>query len=272
MCCCYFILGIICCIFMYSLSHIRENWMGHGKCLTQKNTKTNESSYFLLKILNKHVPKAWFLHFYLLGLILNTTILLYLNTPNMIALLLEIHFVRRLLECIYVTIYRQSSYMLLIHYILGLSYYVIVEISVYCLDIKLAESFYFMNVLGILLFLISSLCQYRFHLDLRNLRINSKTSTPIFSSNDHFPYPKFFPWNKIYCPHYTAEISIYISLCCVSGFDLVFILNSAFVATNLSISAIETKKWSISNLEIYEFLDSNTITHERKWCIIPFII
>lgn len=258
-------LGIICCIFMYSLPQIRENWMGHGKCLKQKNI-TNQSSYSLLKLLNKHVPKAWFLHFYLLGLILNTIILLYLNTPNIIVLLLEIHFVRRSLECIYVTIYRQSSSMLLIHYIMGLSYYVIVEMSVYCLTSKLEESFYFINALGILLFLISSFYQYRFHLDLRNLRINP------LSSNNHFPYPKFFPWNKIYCPHYTAEISIYISLCCVSGFDLVFILNLAFVTTNLSISAIETKKWSISNLEIYESPDPSTIIDRKKWCIIPFII
>ena len=247
----------------------------HGKCLSIKQ----RSSIGTLTQIS--VPKAWFLHFYIFGLTLDTFLLVhhihtysFFNLEIISLLLMEFHFIRRVYECIYVTIYRPGSRMFLIHYLLAMSYYFIVSMSLYFNTIVSSNRLDSrMVIMGTILFIAASFAQNLFHTHLRDLRCPSPQphshAQSLKKSTQHYkPYPTFFPWSRIYCPHYTAEIFIYASLCIILHLDPLSIFNLVFVMTNLSISALETKKWSQRTLE----KDSNFHPSIHRAAIFPGIL
>ncbi|KAK1275718.1 Polyprenol reductase 1 [Acorus gramineus] len=145
------------------------------------------------------VPQRNFLHFYMVGVVWTTFLLLstyfYWKTV-FVLLLLEIQVLRRLYESIHVFNYSPTARMHIFGYLVGILY-----------DMFLP------------LYLLL-----------------------VFSDEYVIPHGDWF--EIVSCPHYLAEIVIYIGILVASrGLDITIWLLLVFVVSNLSIAAIETHKW-----------------------------
>ncbi|XP_029938960.1 polyprenal reductase [Salarias fasciatus] len=197
------------------------------------------------------VPKRWFWHFYaisvcwngfLLALTLNarfdnhsypswlTAILDRMTAASsshgqvpqlstvLVQLLLCIHSLRRLLECLFVSVFSDGA-MHLVQYLFGLGYYIVLGLTVLCSDpagqgreTQLAD-LNFLHLAGLVLFLWASKLQHQSIALLARLRTGQSGSVETL---DHkVPKGGWFEW--VSCPHYFAELLIYISLSLISG-------------------------------------------------------
>ncbi|XP_066533563.1 polyprenol reductase [Hoplias malabaricus] len=197
------------------------------------------------------VPKRWFWHFYAVSVLWNgillflhlrsvifgeelpeflTDILYFLtgqskvpgtelhHTVLLVQLLMWIHCLRRLLECLFVSVF-SSGVIHVVQYAFGLSYYIILGLTVLCVDIQQPAhgasaglQFSWYHIAGVLLFIWASLLQHRSLSLLASLRTNSSGKVETFAHR--IPHGGWF--ELVSCPHYLAELLIYISLgvCC----------------------------------------------------------
>lgn len=222
------------------------------------------------------LPKRWFWHFYFLSIVWNGALLGLLvqsllrgvQVPQWIQLLLHffhkdseqknsdgelstlmalsllwIHSLRRLLECLYVSVY-SGGVIHLAQYCLGIGYYFLLGITVLDhaqLDYKkvtvteLLLQLHWYHVFGCLLFIWASLHQHRCHVILANLRKDK--SGQIVTMNHVMPSGDWF--ESVSCPHYFAELLIYISIAFLFGLaHLTWWLLVLFVLFNQSLVAI----------------------------------
>ncbi|CAN2388606.1 Steroid 5 alpha-reductase 3 [Pristimantis euphronides] len=222
------------------------------------------------------LPKRWFWHFYLLSVIWNgallgllvRSLLLGVQLPQRIQLLLNffhkdseqkisggelstllalsllwIHSLRRLLECFFVSIY-SNGVIHLAQYCLGIGYYFLLGITVLDhaqLDRKkvtgteLLQQLRWYHILGCLLYVWASLHQHRCHVILANLR-KDKTGK-LVTMNHVMPSGDWF--ETVSCPHYFAELLIYISIAFLFGLThLTLWLLVLFVLFNQSLAGI----------------------------------
>ena len=224
------------------------------------------------------VPKQRFLHFYIVGatsliLVRRQAVDPWHSSASLAQGLLLLHIFRRLYECLYIHQWRSSSRMHLAAYMLGMVYYAMLpflfcRIQVY--DADDSESSYtsmaHRKSLNILLrtafFALCMFAQYqqgRHHLILANLRRNSKDCS---TSTYALPLGGWF--EQVACPHYLAEILLYIGLAILLGDVVRGSVIVAWVTTSLTLNALEAQRWYQRTIPDYAIL-------QRK-AIVPYII
>jgi 3-oxo-5-alpha-steroid 4-dehydrogenase 3 len=125
------------------------------------------------------------------------------------------------------------------------------------------------HLLPMLLFLLGLCAQYqqhRHHVLLANLRIDPQTNSSNHN-NAKYRIPTGGWFRFVACPHYLAEIILYVCLAILVQFDhptrrmgLVLL----FVALNLSVTAIRTHRWYCENIPGYIQL--------KRRALIPFFV
>ncbi|KAJ1702972.1 hypothetical protein LUZ63_002751 [Rhynchospora breviuscula] len=203
-------------------------------------------------------------------------------------LLMEIQVLRRLHETMNVFHYSPSARMHIFSYFIGLFFYVMAPLSlaspciievVNFLRGQIAEftvkgrdrmpdlridpaglvkpllSLGWCQWVGATIFFWGWLHQLRCHSILGSLRENRGADEYIIPYGDWFKY--------VSCPHYFAEIIIYVGILAASGgYDITLWLLFIFVVANLSFAAAETHRWYKQKFEDYP---------RSRQAIIPFI-
>lgn len=178
------------------------------------------------------VKKSLFYQFYLVS-VLSSMILFYfgkfeINTELKLAVLCQ--GVRRFIESVWLE-HKSTSQMWIGHYIFGITFYVLLNLSIYIGDSQTGPetSISITRLCAMALFIYCSIEQSYVHICLSRL----KKYTPV-------------PFSLVDCPHYLAEIGIYLSYTILaSGKMLQYVLVCflVWVLTSLSISASNTRNW-----------------------------
>ncbi|XP_078445976.1 3-oxo-5-alpha-steroid 4-dehydrogenase family protein [Wolffia australiana] len=238
------------------------------------------------------VPHTYFGHFYVLGVLWTTCLLgsmwyyacrttkagenpmanAHLWNTVFVLLLMETQVIRRLYESYMVFKSDSSARLHFLIYVLGLVYYVAEPISlcgpfaldalIYCQSaLKGSQSMptievdvwdYFkplaklgwLQSVGAVIFFWGWIHQFRCHKILGSLRKETRANEYFIPRGDWFEVSS--------CPHYLAEIVMYIGILLVSGgSDLTVWLVWAVVVVNLVFSAAETHRWYLQKFEDY---------------------
>ena len=262
------------------------------------------------------VPKSLFVHMYAVGIVIGAicfsmaavfaetkmkglTSNKYMSSVSFQGtLMFEVHCMRRLLECLYITAYGSSS-MDVSAYLAGIFHYVFTPTCILCsllyhdsqdFNNRNAALWIFPRLFSLLLYTIGSASQFRCHRILFNMKRSSKDLIKLDSINPkstgdvkYFPldnpevssgsvsksrsgtvnnvpapsdppivhhaiksvysFPVGFGFDSVACPHYTAEIIIYISFCMLSPFSFPLLCLLLWVVTNLSVVADSQFLW-----------------------------
>ena len=212
-----------------------------------------------LRIASLLVPKKFFLHFYVFALFsLVVFVLLHPRSTTISAslILLNLHLIRRLFECIWIHRWRETSQMHLTAYLVGHAHYL-------CLPWALLGSANSSEHLSgglqhsILLSFLALCCLAAQYTQHTHHVLLAKIDQTRHQSSSQFDRPYTLPtrtqtrsnrinnWlqSRLVCPHYFCEILIYVFLCLTafvegcgrSGLTLLSLV--VWVTTNLSISA-----------------------------------
>jgi hypothetical protein len=190
----------------------------HGKTRTRARTRA---------VIDLWVSKRCFVHFYLVSLVSMVTVLPEISLARG---LLSLHLLRRTYECLFVHQFSANSKMHLAGYLLGVGHYL--ALPLVFLDATESESRSWWTSAGALFNLWAQYQQYRHHsllADLRRFPSSSSSTTTSTNNNNnnkkesrnttayHLPPPTsgWFRW--ITCPHYLAEILIYLSFSLILG-------------------------------------------------------
>ncbi|XP_054458770.1 polyprenol reductase [Anoplopoma fimbria] len=244
------------------------------------------------------VPKRWFWHFYAISVGWNGFLLaLYLNSifqnqsfpswltgildiltgaPNtdsqvpqlstlLVQLLLCVHSLRRLLECLFVSIFSDGA-INLVQYLFGVFYYIVLGLTVLCSDRlgkgtgTLLSQLDWFHVAGTTLFIWASLMQHQSTVLLAGLRTGKTGAVETLAHR----MPEGGWFQLVSCPHYFAELLIYVSLSlAVGGLSLTWWLVVLYVLFNQALAAQLCHDFYISKYEAYP--------RHRK-AFIPFVL
>lgn len=195
-----------------------------------KNENENKAKVF------SDVPKRYFLHFYIFGLLINLSLLLFFRSAILLSTIFLCHISRRLYECLYVHRFGSNSTMSLIHYLIGLIHYPFVGFTI-IVDYQYNDDqpSWFSICLAVFLFINASYVQYQVHRTLAETRRNESANYPI--PNGYWPFQYFS------CPNYIAEIILYISFWLISHRTSSFLALLIWVIVNQSLSTLLAHRW-----------------------------
>ncbi|CAL8469011.1 g8552 [Coccomyxa elongata] len=214
-----------------------------------------------------HVPQSWFSHFYML------------------------HLTRRLLESVLLFDYPASARMHFIAYIFGMSYYIVLPISLLPgsqwerlgsfsatkdqhwslggTSWQSGEAGVLSNlqdamkpavVLGLCVFVIGNLLQFQSHWILARLR---RQLSGQGKKEGDYSIPRGGAFELVSCPHYLGEIVIYGGLMITLGqHNLLIIIIFSWVVANLLLAAGPTHRWYKGHFKHYP---------ENRRALIPFL-
>eukprot|EP00079_Xenopus_tropicalis_P026851 XP_012820873.1 PREDICTED: polyprenol reductase isoform X1 [Xenopus tropicalis] len=181
--------------------------------------------------------------------------------------LLWLHSLRRLLECLFVSVF-SNGVIHLVQYCFGLGYYFLIGITVltYCpLDRRtvstdnLLTQCHWYHILGLALYIWASLHQYRCHCILAGLR--KSASGNVINLNHSVPCGDWF--ERVSCPHYFAELLIYVSIAVVFGLlNTIWWLVVLYVLLNQALAALLCHEFYHEKFDTYPI-------HRKAF--IPFI-
>ncbi|XP_040040723.2 polyprenal reductase [Gasterosteus aculeatus] len=244
------------------------------------------------------LPKRWFWHFYAVSVGWNAFLLsLYLRAtchhrpyppwlsaaldsltdapgpdrpvPQMstllVLVLLCVHALRRLLECLRVSVFSGGA-VHAVQYAFGLCYYVSLGLTVLCTD-RLGEGtgpllaqLDWFHVAGASLFLGASALQHRCTVLLAGLRTGKSGAVETLAHR----LPVGGCFELVSCPHYFAELLIYVSLALVlGGRSLTWWLVVLYVLFNQALAAQLSHDFYVGKYESYP--------RHRK-AFIPFVL
>uniref|UniRef100_A0A8D0HE15 Polyprenal reductase n=1 Tax=Sphenodon punctatus TaxID=8508 RepID=A0A8D0HE15_SPHPU len=249
----------------------------------------------LLQLLD--VPKRWFSHFYIVSVIWNGLLLLlliqalFLSRPLpvwlqdllvvlggaaqnqnaggehlsalLVLVLLWLHSLRRLAECLYISVF-SDGVIHLVQYCFGLGYYVVMGLTVLCQMPARVGNGHFMkicwyHVLGIIMYVWASAHQHRCHVILANLR--KSKSGKVVNLDHSIPVGDWF--ERVSCPHYFAELLIYISMAVTFGLhNLTSWLVLLYVLFNQALAACLCHEFYLTKFSSYP---------QHRKAFIPFI-
>ncbi|XP_051930326.1 polyprenol reductase [Hippocampus zosterae] len=272
------------------LNVLFQDLIRYGK--TKQNFKRNDSLRAF------EVPKRWFWHFYatslvwnglLLALSLNVALLQHLYpkwlsglidvfsgsshaelqdlhvSTVLLQLLLWSHSLRRLAECLCVSVFSDGVIHLL-QYVFGLAYYLLLGFTALCSDRQtkasgpLLSQLEWCHVAGIALFIPSSLLQHQSMVLLAGLRIGKSGRVETLTHR----MPKGGCFELVSCPHYLAELLIYVSLSLVAGgLSLTWWLVVLYVFFNQALAALLCHEHYIDKYPYYP---------ARRKAFIPFVM
>ncbi|CAG9532407.1 unnamed protein product [Cercopithifilaria johnstoni] len=157
-------------------------------------------------------------------------------------LLYLIHVLRRLYECLYVSIFSDSN-MNILHFLLGITFYpfcVCSQLSSFTLD-KKAE----INISSILLYMILTIAilvvqiqQHHCFVLLAQLRLRNG-----LSANNVYVVPHGGLFEYCLSPHYFLEIIIYFLFALIYQLSIPMLLCFLFVTVNQTIAALLNQSW-----------------------------
>lgn len=182
------------------------------------------------------VPKSFFLHFYILGLLVNIPVCLLYRSAWLLFCLFIGHMTRRLYECLFVHRYGPNSTMSFIHYLIGIVHYLGVGLTIVVDDRDgHANCSILTRCFALLLFLGASSMQNGVHRALaKNRRLEDQT----------YPIPTgHWAFDFFSCPNYIAEILIYVSFYLLSHRTLGFLSLTVWVVINQCLSSLLTHRW-----------------------------
>jgi len=228
------------------------------------------------------VKKQRFLDFYVLGTVALITVRLAATSTEPIVFgssrtlaqtLLLLHLVRRMYECLYVHQWQSTSVMHLSIYVLGILYYALLPFIFCRFDcrdgIDSQTSFIDMSryiprlvqmswqSVSFTLCLYAQQQQARHHLILANLRRTDKDKDKPPSSVYLLPGGGWFHW--VACPHYLAEILIYIGLAGLLQDTERGVVIVTWVTVSLTINALQSQRWYAQNIPGYAKLNRRAI-------------
>ncbi|OXB83844.1 UNVERIFIED_CONTAM: hypothetical protein H355_003056 [Colinus virginianus] len=138
----------------------------------------------------------------------------------LVLLLLWLHSFQRLAECLYTSVF-SNGVIHIVQYCFGIGYYIAVGSTVLCQvptnvrnGEELSVQILWYHIIGIVMYIWASLHQHRCLVILANLR--KSKSGKVLSLNHSIPFGDWF--ERVSCPHYFAELLIYISMAITFGF------------------------------------------------------
>ncbi|XP_057696596.1 polyprenol reductase [Corythoichthys intestinalis] len=244
------------------------------------------------------VPKRWFWHFYATSLVWNGLLLAFslnvtlrhhlyptwltgfinmlsgsLHTEHkappistvLLQLLLWSHSLRRLVECLFISVFSDGVIHLL-QYLFGLAYYLLLGLTVLCSDRQTKASgpllfqLEWFHIAGIALFIVASVLQHQSMVLLAGLRTGKSGRVETLAHR----MPKGGCFELVSCPHYLAELLVYVSLSLVAGgLSLTWWLVVLYVFFNQALAALLSHDHYIAKYPSYPA--------SRK-AFIPFVI
>ena len=258
----------------------------YGKTSTSANTTTTTYLSYL------YLPKSSFIHFYIVGITINFSILALTwqtQYPGVLPILFQLHLYRRLYECIYIHTFSDAK-INVAHYIFGILFYVLVPLTFHTLSVTIDTNItnsnwsVFLFCLGLLIVILSSYEQFCVHHILANLRQRKEGYNKLFvekQKNYFIPYGHLFYY--VSSPHYTCEIFLYLGFSLIAlsypqqqhrntdlypftNVSLAFRLCQGFVLVvfiNLNLSSNETHEW-------YELRFGDKYKRLKRKRLIPF--
>lgn len=264
----------------------------YGKIRKSKDINEKKETFLL--------PKSYFSHFYLSGIVCITTtflmclyvtctggslpepVLYAINTmrypvtesygdmfSNLLVLACaNIQVVRRFLESMFVSVYSPNSKMSIVIYIIGVSFYAAVPVtSLSGTDLQhtfkcsdVLQSIQINHLLGLALFAWGSWQQNIVVHQFAKLRQDK--SGKVENTKHHIPHGGLFEY--VSCPHYFTEILIYLSMNIIFNFrNTMMIWMFIFVLVNQLITGHFSHKWYKETFPTYP--------KERK-ATIPYIL
>ncbi|XP_046892951.1 polyprenol reductase isoform X2 [Hypomesus transpacificus] len=248
------------------------------------------------------IPKRWFWHFYAVSVLWNgllvvvslraiqwdepyppwlTDTLSFLagssathgQAPHVcsvaVQVLVWIHCLRRLAECLYVSVF-SDGVIHVVQYVFGLGYYILLGLTVLCWDRNtegkegpvppVLTQLGVVQAAGVLLFAWASLLQHRSLITLAHLRTGASGAVETLAHR----VPSGGWFELVSCPHYLAELLIYASLSLVSGgVSLTWWLVVLYVLFNQMLAALLCHQFYRSKFESYP---------QHRKALIPFIL
>ncbi|KAK9469615.1 hypothetical protein V1512DRAFT_256663 [Lipomyces arxii] len=238
----------------------------YGKTLQGPDSDSKERT--LLGPLTWTVPKRWFLHFYIAGVVMASVpiVLMYLahsgshtstvewllqlgelsdalglksqvpySRAQWAAVMILVHCGRRLYECIAIEASGVSARMRLGHYVVGHVFYTIACCACWCdalddiIDPKLESS---TPVAAISIFIVASVIQHKAHRQLSSLKKYS-------------PPPQTIIFRYVICPHYTADIVVYIACAMTCGWTPINVAVIVWTTVNLGASSEQIRAFYV---------------------------
>lgn len=226
------------------------------------------------------VPKSLFTYFYLLGFLLSVSLVTLIIRAYSIAATLQtftatvlfvLHCWRRYLECLFITMYGDSK-LHIVYWLGGMAHYVFVVLSFWATALEEKQRTADLSnlstiVFAFALFVISNWLQFQSHytLYLLKLSLSKKNESDTSSSvNNRYPLPKGGGFDYCVCPHYLAEIGIYLSLAILTNWSISSWLLLVWVVCNLSYTATQ-------HYEYYMKHFSEEMEKRRLAILFPFV-
>lgn len=165
-------------------------------------------------------------------------------------ILFRFHTLRRLLECAFIHRFSSSRRIPLHQVAAGLLFYVSTPFTIH-----IGSTAPNLSKLVILLFGIASMVQMLSHRALAK-------APPTVGKYGIPTSPLFY---RIVCPHYLAEIVIYVLLASLCGTVMAWLM-CAFVVVNLCDTAQRTSCW------YQRTFPQNILPQSKRWAVIPFVL
>ncbi|NXG56491.1 PORED reductase, partial [Hemiprocne comata] len=230
----------------------------------------------------------WFTHFYVVSMLWNGFLLIWLfqaeflggslpswiqqvhyafgrgsqseDTGNehfsalLVLLLLWLHSCRRLAECLWTSVF-SSGVIHIVQYCFGLGYYLAVGSTVLCqvpTNIRngkeLSVQIQWYHIVGVVMYIWASLRQHRCLVILANLR--KSKSGKVVSLSHSVPFGDWF--ETVSCPHYFAELLIYVSMAITLGFhNVTWWCVVMYVLFNQALAAVLCHEFYQKNFSSY---------------------
>ncbi|XP_037238780.1 polyprenol reductase isoform X1 [Falco rusticolus] len=247
----------------------------------------------------RQLPKRWFTHFYVVSVFWNGFLLICLFQAKflggllpswiqcvhralgrdsqsedidsehfsalLVLLLLWLHSCRRLAECLWTSVF-SNGVINIVQYCFGLVYYVAVGSTVLCQvptnvrngkELSVQISWY--HIVGVMMYIWASLHQHRCLVILANLR-KSKSGN-VVSLSHNVPFGDWF--ERVSCPHYFAELLIYVSMAIMLGFhNVTWWCVVLYVLFNQALAAVLCHEFYHKNFSSYP---------KHRKAFIPFV-
>ncbi len=214
--------------------------------------------YLYGKLTNQgDIPKSYFLHFYIIALLINLILFIFHLSSFLLFLLFLLHISRRVYECIYIHKFNRNTKMNFLHYFFGLIHYPCVGLTI-IIDYKYSYTnlTIFKYFFALILFFNSSYIQYNVHLTLAKLNR---------SQNEIYPIPNgYWIFNYFSCPNYIAEIFIYIAFFIASHRTSAMASLIVWVFINQALSALLNHRWYCRHYK--------DLYPAKRCALIPFIL
>jgi len=220
--------------------------------------KFQKSIPFYSSVLYPASARSSWIFFYQFGLCWNSVLLLVLwwmklvyhidgnfTSVWVINIMFEFQLARRLYESLFVTKFSQNN-LHIVNLLAGISIYLfapasfMVEILGKSSLIQSASVFKIASIISLIL--LASYCQSECHKILARLRSAQRATPSRHTTYYAIPHGNLFEY--VSCPHYFAEIVIYLCFVLLSeGASLAIWMIFGFVTLNLTHSAIRTHSW-----------------------------